>query len=407
MLEILQELLKDKKVLIFGFLKEGQLTYKLLKNLNICASLDITDISFEKDEKNILSFKTALERLNDYDIVFKDENKPMLRPEDYKCLITCQADILLKAYKNDLISVAGSRGKSTVSSMIKGLLKDNCLYMQDKHPFEYLEYLNKQEVIVLEIPDSQLLYIHNNATISIIMNCFEETIGEYKDKKDYQEAYKNLYKYQVKGDNLICNLDFYYRKYPGALSVIGTRRLPFRDLSKIDSHIYGLHNMYNLCVVYEIAYILDISKEEFGMFVKDFMPLRRHQEFIGSGLLLYFYDDSYSRYINDTICAIRSIPSLNTIIIGGNEDKNPGLLIEELYKNRIENVVLFGSFGKEIYNQMLNNKRKTHVYYCDNYLDTFKKAVDVCEASKAICLSPACKTSEKISKDFREFVNKI
>ena len=97
----LEELVKNKKVLILGFGREGKSTYNVIKNFDCkIAIADLNDVSFDADVKFIIGSEYQ-KAINDYDVVFKspgivleDKSENVLRK------ITSQTDQMIKCFKN-------------------------------------------------------------------------------------------------------------------------------------------------------------------------------------------------------------------------------------------------------------------------------------------------------------------
>ncbi|MCF0127042.1 MAG: UDP-N-acetylmuramoyl-L-alanine--D-glutamate ligase, partial [Pseudobutyrivibrio sp.] len=128
----IKELIKDKKVLILGFGREGQSSFRLIDEVGGYLTLDIADaksLSVEVDSRHkIISGEAYLACLNDYDVVLKSPGIVLPKSlEHYTCYITCQADLFLQVYGKQTVGITGTKGKSTTSSLLYHILKENGL----------------------------------------------------------------------------------------------------------------------------------------------------------------------------------------------------------------------------------------------------------------------------------------
>ena len=144
----LQEQLKDKKILILGFGREGQSTYHLLRAIFPEKELFImdknkVDDTFLSDTKIKLA-ATYLDKLEGYDVIFKTPGISILEPNLQAYIqnggkITSQSNEFLCVYANQVIGVTGTKGKSTTSSIIFHILKRNRLASEHRVWVEFVD----------------------------------------------------------------------------------------------------------------------------------------------------------------------------------------------------------------------------------------------------------------------------
>ena len=120
--------LNNKKILIIGFGREGKSALEFIKENVSYKDLAIAD----KNDIKIDGIKTYigdnyLDSTKDYDIVIKS---PGIIIKDYisdkeKEKITSLTDLFLRFCHNKIIGITGTKGKSTTSSLIYHILKEN------------------------------------------------------------------------------------------------------------------------------------------------------------------------------------------------------------------------------------------------------------------------------------------
>ena len=127
---------KDKKILILGFGREGQSTYKLIRKYLPKQELYISDkkenfqdnFDFLEEDSNVsfTSGEKYLENLNDYDIIMKSPGISFvnLDTKEYYHKIKSQLELLFEFFDNFTIGITGTKGKSTTSSLIYKVLQD-------------------------------------------------------------------------------------------------------------------------------------------------------------------------------------------------------------------------------------------------------------------------------------------
>lgn len=128
MIEKIEPWIKGKRVLLLGFGREGQSTFHLLKKLGGYEKLDIADISSPgklPDEETLwISGPDYQKCLDNYDVVFKSPGIVLERPaEEYRCRILSQTEVFFHCFRDQIIGITGTKGKSTITTLLYHLLK--------------------------------------------------------------------------------------------------------------------------------------------------------------------------------------------------------------------------------------------------------------------------------------------
>ena len=126
MYQLLNNFVSNKKVLILGFGREGRATYNVIKNMPCQIGIaDKNDVSFDCDAKFVTG-DDYQKAIYDYDIVFKSPGIVLEdQSEEVLSKIVAQADCMIKRYKNQIIGITGTKGKSTVTTLIYHILKSH------------------------------------------------------------------------------------------------------------------------------------------------------------------------------------------------------------------------------------------------------------------------------------------
>ena len=130
--------LKNKKILILGFGREGMDNFKFLRELFPDKTLGIADqkiypIFYDRRKKGIGKKlgrvrlhlgRNYLKALKDYDVIIKSPGIPfkILRRSDLRKL-TSQTEIFLENCPGKIVGITGTKGKSTTASLIYQVLK--------------------------------------------------------------------------------------------------------------------------------------------------------------------------------------------------------------------------------------------------------------------------------------------
>ena len=129
MLNILKQLVTDKNILVLGYGREGRSTLRRLLQTGAYASLAVADqseISPDAPSVKVLSGPAYMDCLDDYDLVFKSPGIVLPKdPSEYRCRFTSQMEVFITAYREQIIGITGTKGKSTVTTLLHHILKEN------------------------------------------------------------------------------------------------------------------------------------------------------------------------------------------------------------------------------------------------------------------------------------------
>ena len=229
----------SKTVLILGFGKEGQSTYHFFKKFHPSACIAIADqdpyaldrIQFpvEKEIK-FYSGPHYLNAIRNYDMVIKTPGIPRetVLAKAGQAEVTSQTNLFLRFFRDRIIGVTGTKGKSTTSSLIRHILfkHDGCSFLVGNiglPPFDYVSQLSEDSHIVFELSSHQLHDVMYSPHIAIFLNLFEEHLDHYGTLENYRQAKNNIFRFQKDGDFLIFNGDNSYLHNIKMLDVKGTR----------------------------------------------------------------------------------------------------------------------------------------------------------------------------------------
>ena len=126
MINTVRNAIKDKKVLVLGYGREGKSSLKMIeaaggyRKISVADRNDvITDFPVE-----LITGKDYQKCLDEYDIVFKSPGIVLEKPLcELKCKITSQTELFFERYRNQIVGITGTKGKTTTSFMTKAILE--------------------------------------------------------------------------------------------------------------------------------------------------------------------------------------------------------------------------------------------------------------------------------------------
>ncbi|MFA6923793.1 MAG: UDP-N-acetylmuramoyl-L-alanine--D-glutamate ligase [Bacteroidales bacterium] len=442
----IKDIIKNKKILILGFGREGQSTYKVIRKYFQNLLLTIADLnkgiqesSILKGDKNI-NFKTGeeyLKNLDEFDLIIKSPGISLNKINEKFPFekITSQTGIFFNLFSERIIGITGTKGKSTTSSLIYHILKlhnDNVVFAGNIGipVFDIIDDINEKTLIVCEISSHQLEYIRNAPHISILLNYFQEHLDYYKTYDDYKLAKFNIVLHQNEKDYLIYNSDNHetvemIKKYNLKRSYV-----PFSICNALKEGIYvscnfviyknnfteekvyditsfrnikGEHNLYNMISAIAVGKILGLSNKIINEGLSSFKGLPHRMEYVGNYEGIDFYNDSIATIPEATIEAVKALKKVNTLIIGGfDRGIDYNILIDFLENNYIEHIVFIDETGKRIMVAMKSrNKCNSEMFF----VNTMKEAVEISKAKtekNTICLLSPAAASYGMFKNFED-----
>lgn len=459
----LAEELNGKKILIWGFGREGQSTLRFISSHCSDCVVDVADSDSEVVAEGIHEvIATPLgthPNLEGYDYIFKSPGIPLLglSHEESKRL-TSQTQMFMDCYRDQIIGITGTKGKSTTASLTAHILskcgKDAILVGNIGLPcFDFADRIREETIIVFELSCHQLEQLMTSPRTAVILNLYPDHLDHYETFDKYAAAKLHIFTYQMPGDRVLVNeqifcrmgseaavncstiwqalnievcvarnenaseeheeLDTIREVLPEATLDVSARTVHVKDetfdIAPEDTELQGLHNVYNISVVYYLCHELyGVERNGFFEALKSFEGLPHRLMNVGTFDGVTYYDDSISTVCETAIQAVNSIENATVLIVGG-MDRGISYteLVEYLPKSNLKNVLLLPDTGKRILsecNERFSDSISVHLpklTLCRNMADAVSKAAKMGRPGEAVVLSPAA-ASYGFYKDFAE-----
>ncbi|MCB2208800.1 MAG: UDP-N-acetylmuramoyl-L-alanine--D-glutamate ligase [Bacteroidetes bacterium] len=366
----------NPEIMILGFGREGQSTYRLLRSYFPNVVIHIADKNTIANHSELAAGDPNLEfhcgdtyqsQLAEFSIVIKSPGVKLHTPIPNHSYLYSQADLFLKFYRDQTIGITGTKGKSTTSTLIHHLLersgKDSVLLGNiGIPPFDMLQKINPSTIIVHEISAHQLENVHHSPHIGILLNIFPEHLDHFNSFNDYIKAKHHIFRFQKPGDVAIMHEEFPVaiegRKLlfgskdwdsSDAFYNSGTFVFRSRDQQlKADDEmpLRGDHNMLNVMAAMLAVSAIGIDFKTSFSYLNTFRPLPHRLEFVGRFNGIDFYNDSISTVPESTIAAVKTLQDVSTIILGGfDRGIDYKDLVAFLNESEIENLLFLGKAG--------------------------------------------------------------
>ncbi|MGN0369866.1 MAG: Mur ligase family protein [Butyrivibrio sp.] len=377
---------KDKRILVWGYGREGKSTENFLKNCCNPLSVDIFEGKREDIDESA------------YDYIFKS---PGIVMEEDNPKYTSQTEVFLEEYRDRVIGVTGTKGKSTTSSMIYKVLSDctdhNVLLLGNigEPCLNHFEHITDDTIVVFEMSCHQLAHTKVSPHIGIFLNLFEEHLDYYGTVEKYFTAKSHIAMYQKEGDFFLVG-----ENVPEICTDAKVIRLNFSEKVPYEIKLLGAHNRYNARFAEIIAEdIFDCDKDRVKKSISEFECLPHRLQFVAEKDGISYYDDSISTIPEAAVNAVKSVPNAGTVLIGGMDRNIDYTLLEDFIRSNTDiNFICMYASGKRIYEIVKDCPNCVYVDDLDNAVATARR---ITGKGRACILSPAA-ASYGYFKNFEE-----
>jgi len=435
MINYLRSIFSEKEVALLGFGREGKSTFNLLRKIFPTKGITIFDengsvrtdsLLVEDPNVFIVTGRGCMQGIDVFDIAVKSPGIPSnaLPMELSRVILTSQTDIFLQFYSKQVIGITGTKGKSTTSSLVYHILTEadrKALFVGNIGipPFECINEISPETCIVMELSSHQLEYLAHSPHISILLNIFQEHLDHYHSFEAYQQAKLSIARFLTYNDYFIYNADnellsslveqLPERNYtsipfslkpgsPVAMSVEndwitlkkGNEKIKLYDIS-LGQPLKGNHNLYNIMAATAACYLAGVGMHEIGTGVQTFSGLEHRIEAIGEYEGIFWYNDSIATIPEATIEAVRTLQTVDTLILGGfDRGIDYSLLYDYLPASGIRNIIFIGEAGKRMLVEFSETgKNNLQCITTANFDEVVAMAHQITQIGTICLLSPA------------------
>lgn len=443
MIEQIVNKLKGKNLAILGMGREGKSTYQFIRTylkeqtLTILDKNPVVDDVLTKDDHlSLITGAAYLDSLEDYDLIIKT---PGISLKDrsissIKDKIISQMELFLEVNRKNVIGITGTKGKSTTSSLIYEMIKDqnkNCILAGNIGIpiFDVLKDCDSETLFVLEMSSHQLEYLKVSPHIGLILNLFEDHLDHAGSVEHYHTIKLNMFKFQTEEDfriysssNETLALKVAQNRYLSQAYSIdlvhstGTvyrkeKAIYFRDKKIYDTtlkrNLLGHHNLENIVFALTVIELLHLDLERAIRVANQFTTLAYRLESLGTFDDVTYYMSMLSTIPEATINDIEALENVNTLIFGGmDRGISYDQLIDYLKRSSIEHFICMPTTGHKIATYLPKEK----VFLVETLKEAVEVAKKVTKKNTLCLLSPAASSYEQFKNyeekgdRFREYV---
>ncbi|MBN2237588.1 MAG: UDP-N-acetylmuramoyl-L-alanine--D-glutamate ligase [Bacteroidales bacterium] len=443
MLNTLIQLIGKNRIVLLGFGMEGQSSFrffnKYFQSNEICIAdrnEEIKDLAILKDFKGtIASGDNYLEILLENDFIVKSPGIKL--PEDKvisSLNLFSQTDLFFQNFRNQIIGITGTKGKSTSATLMHKILQDQgkktiLLGNIGKPAIDYWDEIDEETLIVYELSAHQLEFTKFSPKYALLLNLFPEHLDYFQKKENYFNAKLNIAKWQKADDFFFCSIleesattNLHLPKTNNSTFALKADCLNNATTKECILHLNdlrylrGIHQLSNCIPLLDLSLVLDLNLDKTLETIKNFSPLPHRLEFISKINQLSFFNDSISTIPEATIEALKALEKVQFLILGGlDRTLDYQKLYQFIANYPLQKVFFIGPAGKRM-NQELGNNTHFEKIQREKLSDLEPILIDLISNNKqeAICLlSPAAasydefKNFEYRGQFFRAIVEKF
>ncbi len=341
----------------------------------------------------------------------KDDNPYLLLAKKRRIQVENDIGLFFQYSPAFSIGITGSKGKSTLTQLVYELINQeikksrNQKNKNSNHKsticdlqsfnsvllggnirvsvFDALEKADSKSIVVLELSSFQLdhaFYAKKSPQIAIITNIYDEHINYHGNRQNYEEAKKNILRFQEKND----------------IALLSESVRSWKKETKAKTFFFDGTTRDGL---FKFAEIFNIEKSLVEETLKNFRGLEGRQEVIGrlkNGAVIV--NDTTATHPRAVIFALQKYE--NPVLIAGGVDKlfateDVSELAKIIRERNLRLVLLPGDFSDN-----LANLSDVNVVRTENMTEAVVEAVKLSGPSDTILLSPGAASFNLFANEF-------
>jgi UDP-N-acetylmuramoylalanine--D-glutamate ligase len=356
-------------------------------------------------------------------------------------LLTSEMEVFVDICPCKMIGVTGSDGKTTTTSIIAQLLRNEGITTHlggnIGNPLLCdVDEMSADDIAVLELSSFQLVSMKKSPHIAVMTNLSPNHLDVHADMKEYFHAKRNIFAHQEPSDRVVFNFDneftTEYLKSAKVEDVLffSTKENMRNGVRLEDGEIYditdgekekimtaadilipGAHNIENFMAAFAAVRGL-VSHATMRETALTFGGVEHRLELVRKFRGVSYYNDSIASSPSRAIAGLRSFEQ-KVILIAGGKDK--GIPFDELGSEIISSVktlVLTGKTAERIRDAVLNAPEyngSPRIIIHKDFQDAVLAAADASQDGDIVILSPASTSYDRFNNfaERGEFFKKI
>jgi len=393
----------------------------------------------------------------DEDVIFRTPGLMPTNPAIQKAVaqgatLTSEMEAFFDICPCKIIAVTGSDGKTTTTSIIAELLKNDGKIVHlggniGTPLLSRVDDINPNDVAVVELSSFQLITMQKSPDIAVVTNLSPNHLDVHSDMEEYVEAKSNIFIHQTKAGRAVFNLDNemtrdYAKRAPSGEVLFFSMQEKVKDgvylenrtvyesingvrtavMQAEDIILPGEHNIENYLAACAAVLGL-VSHESIRRTAGSFNGVAHRIELVRELHGVKYYNDSIASSPSRASAGLKALTAHGNLILiaGGREKGIPFDKIGAEIAERVSTLVLTGEAAhliRESVENALKTKQtdsvnKLEILHCDDFEDAVLTASKAAASGDIVMLSPACtsfdrfKNFEERGNTFKDIVNRL
>lgn len=331
-----------------------------------------------------------------------------------------EIELASRFLRGGIVAITGSNGKTTTTSLIGAMLKDDGIKVQvggniGTPLISMVDSSRDDGWTVVEVSSFQLETIVDfHPTVAAVLNVTPNHLDRYDSLIDYAAAKLRIFRNQSAGDVAILNADdeivsswatglrakvvqfSIKRQLPNGFFLRG-RELISRTkeglqvlVNRDEMRLRGLHNVQNVLAAMAAGQALGLPGESLRRTVQRFRPVEHRLEEVAEINGVRFFNDSKATSVDATMKALEAFSEEKgkiILILGGRGKQAPYAPLAPLVRKVVRKIILVGEDAPVIERELKNTaplERAASMH------DAVTQSFAAAERGDIVLLAPAC-----------------
>jgi UDP-N-acetylmuramoylalanine--D-glutamate ligase len=378
-------------------------------------------------------------------------NKHIKLALDSNIPVEMDSSLFFKLCKNPIIGVTGTKGKTTIATLIYEILKSAGLNpiragVGQISSLDKLDLLKKNSVVIFELSSWRLSALGRakmSPQIAVIANIFPDHLNYYDSLEKYIQDKKNIFLFQKPSGWLVVNADDEKVKELGKEAksqIVQFSHSPLKENNSVfveDNSIFindgndskklitldeikmrGEHNVMNILAAIGAARAYGVGFLEIKKAVVNLSGIPHRLELVRELKGIKYYNDTAATIPEAAIAALNSYSEPIILIAGGTDKGLDFSILGKLITEKVKSLVLLkGNATEKLVDQIKKNLSEEEKNKEFVIVDSMEKAVEIAtqsaQSGDVVLLSPGAasfglfSSEEERGEKFREAVEKL
>lgn len=337
-------------------------------------------------------------KLDEFEVIFRTPGLPYLsqavqQAKSKGVEISSQTKLFFDLCPVQIIGVTGTKGKGTTSSLIAKILETTGYKAWlggniGKDPFEFLDQIERDDFVVLELSSFQLQDMERSPQVAVVLNISPDHLNHHESMEEYLQAKSQILAYQAENDVAVLNQDL-----PDSFKSFGKGKKIFfssEQVSDFQTKLLGKHNFQNIAAAVNVGLVYGVDGDyDLRKAVSEFEPLPHRLNPIRELNGIQFVDDAFSTNVEPTIAAISAFEKPIVLIVGGFDKGQDFTKLGEHIKSskHLKGVVVIGQVAPKILAVIQGYKGKI-ITGGKNLKEIVNQALSIADKKGVVVFSP-------------------